>query len=322
MSPNAILLKRVVQALGMTGVALAEMITSMRDDGKVTAPETVSRWLNGTNPVEPAVMGWLRELLRTKAYELRSPLMTWPTKRSMMIAVSNLKGGVGTTTVAANLSTVARYDYGLKTTHVRVGQRDDFAQRQLQQLGIQSVLMPYETMLAYEPAEEEIVIVDVSRDAAYDSLNGRPDSFWRKFSPDILLVPADFGSIAEVESTRRFVEIEGHQGLIRLLHRPGFMDIDFSGIAAQCGFDVASQLFIPFFIPQSLYAEQLPPSIGLPWTVPDQQQHYIRLFEYLVKQAGCDIALPGDRKTSIKSMDLETLLQYVEPAVRSNRSRT
>ena len=64
---NSLLLRKAMQALDLSGVALARRLSTYRDDGRVTAPETVSRWLSGTNAVEPSVLAWLEELLRTKA---------------------------------------------------------------------------------------------------------------------------------------------------------------------------------------------------------------------------------------------------------------
>lgn len=83
---------------GLSGVELAKMITACREDGKATAP--ISRWLNGTNPVDPNIIGWMTELVRAKALELGGAIIEWPAKGSITIGVANLKGGVGTTTVS------------------------------------------------------------------------------------------------------------------------------------------------------------------------------------------------------------------------------
>lgn len=50
---NAVLLKRATNYLRLSGVALADKVSALREDGKRTAPETISRWLNGTRPVDP-----------------------------------------------------------------------------------------------------------------------------------------------------------------------------------------------------------------------------------------------------------------------------
>ena len=63
---NAALLKLGNANLNLTGVALAERVSALREDDKRTAPETISRWLNGTNPVNPFLMGWITELVRRR----------------------------------------------------------------------------------------------------------------------------------------------------------------------------------------------------------------------------------------------------------------
>lgn len=150
-----------MRTLGLTGKGLASMISTHRDDGKVTAPETVSRWLNGSNPVDPAVIGWLNELLRARALELKAAIIKWPQSKSIMIAVTNLKGGVGTTTVSHDLATVSAYDYHLRTKHISVGERGDteYAVEDLKRSGIAAQIMSLDEMLSYTSNEYEVVII-------------------------------------------------------------------------------------------------------------------------------------------------------------------
>lgn len=44
---NSLLLKQSLKFLELCGVALANQLSESREDGKRTAPETVSRWLSG-----------------------------------------------------------------------------------------------------------------------------------------------------------------------------------------------------------------------------------------------------------------------------------
>lgn len=44
---NSLLLKESLKFLELCGVALANQLSESREDGKRTAPETVSRWLSG-----------------------------------------------------------------------------------------------------------------------------------------------------------------------------------------------------------------------------------------------------------------------------------
>lgn len=313
-SKNAGLLKRSMTCLNLTGKALADMISAHRDDGRATAPETVSRWLNDTNPVDPAVMGWLRELLRNKALALRGSVMQWPPGGSMMLAVTNLKGGVGKTTVSHNLAAVSAFDFHLKTRHISVGESEDTraAVKLLAQSGVTSEIMSFDAMLTFTPEEHEIVVIDLARDAAYEALDGNPDAFLRSFRPDLYLVPADFGTLFDAHSTRKFADIQGLQGKVRFLHRPRFMSIDFATTASEAGFDVRTESFCPFFIPQTVgSSSHLPARAGADWQSREQQLHFIDLFGYLIEEMGGDITLPGDANDSILAMDTAALLDYV-----------
>jgi hypothetical protein len=314
MSQNAILLKRAMAYLELSGVALAKMITACREDGKTTAPETISRWLNGTNPVDPNVIGWMTELVRTKAVSLGQGLVHWPSRGSIMIAVANLKGGVGVTTLSHDLAFTAAETYGLKTLHIAVGRRSDTDKAcvDLQRAGIEAQVMTYEEALAYCPVRRQVVIVDVARDAVYEALGKDEGAFLRRFSPDLILVPADFGSVFDVGSTKQFLEVEGLSTLIRLLHRPRSLAINFAATAAQAGFDVGSDSFCPMIMPQSVeYPPHLPARRRESWRSPDQQHHHAELFRYLVDQAGGHVSFPSEAERTLRALDLAGLLDVV-----------
>lgn len=316
---NALLLKRAMKCLGLSGVALAQLITSYREDGKVTAPETVSRWVSGTNPVEPALLGWLTELVRRKALSLNVAVINWPSKGSMLIAVTNLKGGVGNTTVAQNLAMVAARDYNLRTTHLSVGCRGDFelSRDDLKRQHVTARIVSFDEMLAYQPAPKEVVIADIARDAAYEAMGGDSNAFLRRFEPDLYLIPADFGSMAEANATKKFTELKGLRGLLRLLHRPSFMQLDFSEMAAKSGLPIDNGMFCPYFIPQSkLHHAHIPLKAYDEWQDEEQHYHHINLFSYLVDTLGGEIDLPGDAQRALASMELEPLLDYAEQHAR------
>lgn len=315
MPKNSVVLKRAMKVLDLTGKALAAMISSHRDDGKVTAPETVSRWLSGTNPVDPAVIGWLNVLVRAKALALQAAVIEWPERRSIMIAVTNLKGGVGTTTLSHNLAVVSAYDYRLKTRHISVGERGDtkHAIKILERSGVESEIMSFNEMLNYSPKKFEVVIVDLARDAAYQASGSDPDAFLRHFTPDLYLVPADFGDLWQAQSSKQFAEVSGLRGKLRFLHRPRFMSVNFFETAKEAGIDVLGETFCPSFIPQTITSSaHVPLYSNGDWQSPEQQAHHIELFNYLVEEAGGSIDLPEDTASSVLEMDFERLLNYVE----------
>lgn len=323
MSSNAVLLRGAMQALGLTGVALAEMISSMRDDGKETAPETVSRWLNGTSPVEPALLGWLKELMRAKALESHQAVISWPLKRSVAIAVANGKGGVGTSTVAAALAVVSHKDFGIKTKHIHVGHSEDFFQGELQRIFINSTFMEPEDALAYTPDQEEVTIFDIRNVIAKELYSADEDSFLRHFKPDLLLVPADFESAFDVWGTREFIDLVSPvaEYPIRLLHRASFLSIDFSALAHKNGFNVESKEFVPFLIPRSEVDMFLPPTYSQPWVSREQHRYHTRLFEYVMDEIGAKVEPPGDREKTIQKMGFEALISFLTPRTQSRRLR-
>ena len=59
--------------LGITGVDMARKLSTFRNDGRKTAPETISRWISGKAPIDAGVMAWIDQSVRIKAYKDVSP---------------------------------------------------------------------------------------------------------------------------------------------------------------------------------------------------------------------------------------------------------
>ncbi|WP_338523982.1 AAA family ATPase [Pseudomonas batumici] len=323
---NALLLKRAMKLLNLSGTRLAERVTELREDGKRTAPETISRWLNGTNPVDPFLIGWITEMVRSKLRDQSKPTVRLP-KGGLIIAVCNLKGGVGKTTVAMNLAAIAHKSLGLKTTFLFAEYQEnkrysDLVLNNLKALMISCPDLEPREILKYKPDNNEVVIVDVSNRVTRDSLTSwkspeellqsNQEGFLHRFHPNIYVVPGNFESCLDNQSLRSFLDSGVLQSPIQLLHRPSLMRMDFASNATSEGFDPASDLFCPFFIPQSPFTTTaLPRDFMSDWQDPQQEYYHYRLFEHLLQLVGGDIMDSFYFQQEIDGMNLHELLDLV-----------
>lgn len=322
---NAVLLKRAMNYLELSGVALADKVSALREDGKRTAPETISRWLNGTRPVDPFLMGWIAELVRSKLVGEERSWVRLPNGR-FIIAIANLKGGVGKTSLARNLAVIAK-SLRLKSTFLyaeypEARRRAGYVFHDLKPLNINCPELTPEEILAYEPAEGEVVIVDVCNSIAQDSffeaegkepLKPDPKGFLTRFVPDVYVVPGEFASSLDNWGTQKLIDSNVLQAPVQLLHRPSLMCMDFAKTANRDGFDVTSEMFCPFFIPQSVSTSSpLPRDFMSEWQNLDQKHHHYRLFEHLVSLVGGEIFESYDMEQEVKQAGLEELLDWAE----------
>lgn len=322
---NAVLLKRAMNYLELSGVALADKVSALREDGKRTAPETISRWLNGTRPVDPFLMGWIAELVRSKLVGEERSWVRLPNGR-FIIAIANLKGGVGKTSLARNLAAIAK-SLRLKSTFLyaeypEARRRAGYVFHDLKPLNINCPELTPEEILAYEPAEGEVVIVDVCNSIAQDSffeaegkepLKPDPKGFLTRFVPDVYVVPGEFASSLDNWGTQKLIDSNVLQAPVQLLHRPSLMCMDFAKTANRDGFDVTSEMFCPFFIPQSVSTSSpLPRDFMSEWQNLDQKHHHYRLFEHLVSLVGGEIFESYDMEQEVKQAGLEELLDWAE----------
>lgn len=315
---NPFLLKKAMKALDLSGAALARRLSQYRDDGRITATETVSRWASGANNVDPAVLAWLEELLRSKALQSLNSLVEWPQgKRSLTIGITSPKGGVGTTTIAINLAVVAQKDFGITTHHVTVSGNSaaTYAATILKPLQMNTYAFSYKEILSNVPNDKEVMIVDIPSTAVHSALEDYPDSFLARFEPnlDILLIPADFGSRFDILNYSRLLEIESPKPKIRFIHRPRIFNIDFFQTAAKEGLDVTSENFYPYLMPQArTTSPHIPPGLFEEWANKEQQGLHQDLFEYIMNSIGGEIHYSNDVMSRVKSMTLIELLDYLE----------
>lgn len=332
---NASLLKQAMQFLDLSGVGLAEQVSAMREDGKRTAPETISRWLNGTNPVDPFLMGWMTERVRVKLFSTVQPMVVMP-KDGLVIGVVNPKGGTGVTSLCINLAATAKTLH-MKATYLHAEYEDarrrhDLVPMMLKPLWINCPDLSPEKILSYQPAPGEIAFVDVSNHIAADSfihpapsdaddsMKPDPKGFLDQFRPDFYLIPANLESYVDASGTKRFIDGNALHAPKWIVHRPRSMSIKFASVATKAGLDMNSDMICPFFIPQAASTTSpIPRDMLSEWQNEDQYNHHYQLLEVLLEKLGGRIMESYSLQHEIGRLDLSGLLELAEKTAAPHR---
>lgn len=180
-------------------------------------------------------------------------------------------------------------------------------------IGLDTYLVTCQELLDIKPDDNEIYIIDIHSGAAKDALEGKGNTFLEKIKPDILLIPADFGSRMDLTKVNHFVNMESLKGSVRLLHRPRTMCMDFHKTCAKEGLDPTSEIFCPTFIPQTKSSQlHVPADIFGSWRNLEQQIYHQDLLEYLITELGGEVLQSHDTVDQIKAMTLLELLDYLQ----------
>lgn len=299
----------------MSGQDLVQMLSVRRVDGKEVVSATVSRWLSGTSPVDPAVLGWMEELVKAKAKSSIRPSVKMPEGGSLCICVASPKGGSGDTTLAQALAIIAKADFGLSVLHLKIGRgaEDDLVQERLKSLCIDSRILSVDEADYFSPEPGQVVIADVGREEI-DRVRGGGSNAGTIFSsetPDVILIPISFESSMAVSTLEPFLGDFEARCPVKVLHRPRWGELAAIGVARKYGFDMESELFMDFFLLQAPSEDFMPHTIYGKWSDTYQHQIHSRLFVKLVEIAGGKV-YQEEFEACMMSSNFETLLASLE----------
>ncbi|MBC8996335.1 ParA family protein [Pseudomonas sp. N40(2020)] len=313
---DSLLLKKSMKYLGLSAAALANQFSEFRRTSKCTEVENIGRWLSGLDPVDSSLMDWVTKLVRNKMLSQKQRLVHMPSSKGLMIAVASPKSGVGKTTVAKNLAVIAKFSLNMKTTLVQATAPENKEivsgeLEEMQDLRINCARLAPDDVLACKPEAGEVVIIDVCADLAAESIGITPkhEAFLLLLQPDMYLVPADFDRPQESAASALLVQAGVMQGPIQLLHRPRYMRTDTAARVGYAGLDVSSEIFCPFFIPQTISGKNTRPRRPFErWQDEDQEGHFNNLFEHLVCRLGGAVKDPRSLKSDMQFMSLKELM--------------
>lgn len=191
-----------MKILGYTNVSLADILSSERMDGQKTSPATISRWVSGAQPIEPALRMYMKERLMRKLREEFKPRLA----KAQVIAVGGSKGGSGSSAIAHALA-VSAAELGYRTalytysehcnnTYVRSGKTRQFliaepgAAIEAQDMDFVFVDVPSRFFIGGTPAVKVAALLDMC---------------------SLLLVPADLSCWMSVDVAKKVCEVLDEQ---------------------------------------------------------------------------------------------------------------
>ena len=310
------MLKHAMKYLDLSGVELARRLSMYREDGRKTAPETVSRWLSGNVSIDPAVMAWIDQSVRMKAYQQASSQICIPTEANLplVIGVANLKSSFATSVVALQMAVLAKQNYGAQVIYKR-DQGTSYADR-LSSLA-SNAWVPIEDIAENGSKHGPLVIKDIPTVSNRLDLGYYENDFFTEMQVDVLLIPADFSDMENARIAQRLISQAsrtGNEKKLLLVHTPECFTLDFVPVCRAYDLDTQASYFCRRVVESPRpYEEQvkLPSNPFTPWeSSPDKNRAEV-LLSYAVRHAGGHIENPELVRERMESQPLSEILKLL-----------
>lgn len=312
---NAAQLKHSMKYLGLTGVDLARKLTAFREDGRKTAPETVSRWLTGKVPIDAGVMAWIDQSVRFKACRSVEAMVTYPSnKKSLVIGFANIKNDFSTSLLAIQLGAVSTQIYRCYTTHVvcEADKNRDLIRDRLRSLWIGSLGVSEAEIYCSMRYENHLYIQEFSSNVWECVRKGHQVPELDDIDVDVLLTPIDCNDPESVETARAMLSIDSIKDKVLLVHTSNSFDLGFIGVCQEYGLDTQASYFYPSVVHSpSTQTIDLPddPHPDTPWPETPSKKNAEKLLQYVVKRSGGEMVNARMASESILNDPLPEVLK-------------
>lgn len=312
---NATQLKMALKYLGMTGVDLANKLSQHREDGRRTAPETVSRWLSGNVSIDPGVMAWIDQSVRIKAVEHVSPMITLPShKKSLVIGFANLYSAFGPSVQALQVSALIHTQYKHPVSHICL-ESDPHTGMIMEHLD--RLWIPCDTLSELDLGgnlhqENRITVVDLGA-KVWDSLRSeRPHPSLRDIDVDMLLMPIDLNNVAHLAFAETVLNTSGLREKIRIVHSPAQIDMRFINTCKEEKINLDASFFTQMILRSPTESKvDVPDRPCGEWADSTHKINAERILAYVMDEMGGQLLHAQASLGRIETIPLPELLQEV-----------
>lgn len=313
---NATMLKHAMKYLDLSGVELARRLSMYREDGRKTAPETVSRWLKGNVSIDPAVMAWIDQSVRMKAYQQASSQISIPTQAepTLVIGVANLKSSFATSVLALQMAALAKQNYKAKVTYM-LDKGTSYADR-ISQLA-SNAWVPTVDIADNDLKEGMLVIKDIPSVSNDLDLGRYENDFFTEMQVDVALIPADFSDMENARIARRLISEASrsdNEKKLLLVHTPECFTLDFVPVCKAYDLDTQASYFCRRVVESSRPHEkqiEFPSNPFTPWESSPEKDRAEVLLSYAVHHAGGHIENSELVRERMESQPLSEILKLL-----------